>query len=263
MRKLTSDSNPKAEHDLAGPRPLASQPTRTDDSRRSFLRGATGLAVPGLAVAASSTVWAAKPMLKPKPKPKPKPLPPPHVTVDPGVIRVLIHEIMNDEAAHVPILQGKLDDEDNPLTPKIRPSPVLNLTNLVQPNLRSFLMAAAAFENTGSGTYGGALFAIQQTDEYFPTAVGLCTVESRHASFLNALLSQSLVPDFAPVEEPIAQGVTLSRVAPFVSDPVVGLPSFDPENASDENNFHILDFLLFLEYIEAAFYKINVPRFFP
>ena len=141
--------------------------------------------------------------------------------------------------------------------------PVLNLANIIQPNLRSFLMTAAAFENTGSGTYGGALFAVQQTDEYFPTAVGLCTVESRHASFLNALLSQPLVPDFAPVEAPIPQGVTLSRVAPFVSNPVVGLPSFDPVNASDPNNFRILDFLLFLEYIEAAFYQINVPRFFP
>jgi len=255
MRRLISNPNPRVEPGLA-----ASPPTQTEDSRRSFLRGATALAVPGLVVATSSTVLAAKP--KPKPRPKPPP-PPPHVTVEPGVIRVLIHEIMNDEAAHVPILQGLLDDADNPLNPKIRPSPILNLSNLVQPNVRSFLMAAAAFENTGSGTYGGALFAVQQTDEYFPTAVGLCTVESRHASFLNALLSLPLVPDFAPVEAPIAQSVTLSRVAPFVSDPVVGLPSFDPENASDPNNFRILDFLLFLEYIEAAFYKINVPRFFP
>jgi len=141
--------------------------------------------------------------------------------------------------------------------------PVLNLAHLIQPNLRTFLMTAAAFENTGSGTYGGALFAIQQTDEYFPTAVGLCTVESRHASFLNAVLSQPLVLDFAPVEAPIHQAVTLSRVAPFVLNPVVGLPSFDPVNASDPNNFRILDFLLYLEYIEAAFYRINVPRFFP
>jgi hypothetical protein len=170
---------------------------------------------------------------------------------------------MNDEAAHVPILQGKLVDEDNPLKPQVRTPPILNMANLVQPNLRAFLETAATFENTGSGTYGGALFAIQQTDEYFPTAVGLCTVESRHASFLNALLGNSLVPEFAPVEEPIAQGITLSRVAPFVLNPgPSGLPSFDPDTASDPNNFRILDFLLFLEYIEAAFYRVNVPRFF-
>jgi hypothetical protein len=30
---------------------------------------------------------------------------------------------------------------------------------------------------------------------------------------------------------------------------------------SDANNFFVLDFVLFLEYIESAFYKVNVPRF--
>jgi hypothetical protein len=172
----------------------------------------------------------------------------------------LIREIMDDEAAHVPILKKLLDDVDNPLTPKIRPMPMLNLRNILQPNLQAFVTTAAGFENTGSGTYGGALFAITQTDEYFPTAVGLCTVESRHASFLNALLGEPLVPEAAPVESPIPQEITLARVTPFVRDPVVGFPSFDPENASDANNFRILDFLLFLEYIEAAFYELNVPR---
>jgi hypothetical protein len=180
--------------------------------------------------------------------------------VNSALSAALIREIMNDEAAHVPILQELLDDEDNPLTPKIRPMPMLNLRNLIQPNLEAFVTTAAGFENTGSGTYGGALFAITQTDEYFPTAVGLCTVESRHASFLNALLGEPLVPEAAPVESPIPQEITLARVVPFVRNPVVGFPSFDPENASDANNFRILDFLLFLEYIEAAFYELNVPR---
>ena len=77
------------------------------------------------------------------------------------------------------------------------------------------------------------------------------------------LLGNALVPDFARVESPIVQEITLAPVRAFVSNPVVGLPSFDPENASDANNFRILDFLLFLEYIEAAFYRINVPRLFP
>lgn len=222
------------------------------DSRRSFLRRSSWLAIPGAVLAAASPSFASH-----RKPPRPTPL-----GVDSALTRLLIHEIMNDEAAHVAILQGLLDDVDNPLTPKIRPSPVLNMRTLAQPNVLSFLETAAAFENTGSGTYGGALFAVQQTDEYFPTAVGLCTVESRHASFLNALLGEALVPDFAPVEAPIAQEITLARVAPFVSNPVAGLPSFDPENSSDENNFRILDFLLYLEYIEAAFYRLNVPRFF-
>lgn len=263
MQSESMDHDPRMDQGTAEASPLTRELVQRDDTRRSFLRGATvsatatALAVPGLVLAASPASRNAKP------KPRPRPVPPPRVTVDPVVARVLVREIQNDEAAHVPILQKLLDDEDNPLTPKIRPMPVLNLSAVVQPNLQAFLQAAAAFENTGSGTYGGALFAVQQTDEYFPTAVGLCTVESRHASFLNAVLSEPLVPDFAPVEAPIPQGVTLSRVAPFVSDPVVGFPAFDPVNASDPNNFRILDFLLFLEYIEAAFYRINVPRFFP
>jgi len=224
-------------------------------SRRSFLiRSATTAAVvPGLVLAPSALSRAATP------RRPPNPLPP---RISPALFRTLIMEIQNDEAAHVPILQEKLNDPDNALNPPIRPMPVLNMAKLIQPNLKTFLETAAAFENTGSGTYGGALFAIQQTDEYFRTAVGLCTVESRHAAFLNALLGEALVPDFAPVEAPIDQGVTLSRVAPFVTNPVVGLPEFDPINASDPNNFAVLDFLLYLEYIEAEFYRVNVPRFF-
>ena len=74
-----------------------------------------------------------------------------------------------------------------------------------------FLETAAVFENTGSGFYGGALLNITQTPEYFPTAVGLCTVESRHASWLNSLVGEALVPNFAPVESPIPQNTVLDR----------------------------------------------------
>jgi hypothetical protein len=222
------------------------------NSRRSFLRWMTPLAIPGTVLAIPSRSQAEK-------HKAPKP---PHLGVSADLIRILVGEIMNDEAAHVSILQQLLNDEDNPLTPKIRPMPVLNMGNLIQRNVKSFLETASAFENTGSGTYGGALFAVQQTPEYFPIAVGLCTVESRHASFLNALLGEALVPEFVPVESAIAQEITLARVAPFVADPVVDLPSFDPVNASDPNNFRIIDFLLFLEYIESAFYRHNVPRLF-
>jgi hypothetical protein len=31
--------------------------------------------------------------------------------------------------------------------------------------------------------------------------------------------------------------------------------------SSDRNNFFVLDFVLFLEYIESMFYAVNVPRF--
>ena len=178
-----------------------------------------------------------------------------------GFAATLIEEVRDDEAQHVPILQNLLDDADNPLPVPIRPRPHLNMARLIKPNLQSFLETAAGFENTGSGFYGGARINITQTPEYFPTAVGLCTVESRHASWLNSLLHEALVPDFVPVEAPIPQSIVLARVAEFVTDHRSTFPSFRTDVVSDANNFAILDFLLFLEYIESAFYELNVPRF--
>src|SRR3954452_4664627 len=139
--------------------------------------------------------------------------------------------------------------------------PDLNRARLRQPPLQAFLQTAAGFENTGSGLYHGALLNVTQTQEYFPVAAGLASVESRHASWLNTLLGESLVPDFAPVEAPIAQSIVLSRVAEFVTDHRSTFPSFDTTVATDANNFFVLDFVLFLEYIESKFYDINVPRF--
>jgi hypothetical protein len=214
-------------------------------SRRSFLwksAASTAVAVPGLVLATSSKASAAS-------------------KKQTGLTATLLQEIMNDEAAHVPILQHLLNDPDNPLPVPIRKPPHFDLTTLIQPTLQDFLETASAFENTGSGLYHGALLNITQTQEYFPTAAGLAAVESRHAAWLNSLLGESLVPDFAPVEAPIDQSVVLSRVTGFVTDPRSTFPAFDTTVVSDANNFFILDFVLFLEYIEAKFYALNVPRF--
>jgi hypothetical protein len=178
-----------------------------------------------------------------------------------GLKAELINEIMNDEAQHVPIIQNLLNDPDNPLPVPIRQPPSFNMKRLTQPNLQAFLETASVFENTGSGLYHGALLNVTQTQEYFPTAAGLAAVEAHHASWLNSLLGESLVPDFVPVEAPIDQSITLSRVAEFVTDPRSTFPSFDTTLATDANNFFVLDFILFLEYIESTFYAVNVPLF--
>ena len=218
----------------------------TPGSRRSFLTrmaGVSAVAVPALTLITARKAHAGSPK---------------KLT---GLTAELLNEIMNDEAQHVPILKNLLDDPDNPLPVPIRPQPNLNMRLLRQPNVQTFLETASAFENTGSGLYHGALLNITQTEEYFPTAAGLAAVESRHASWLNSMLGESLVPDFAPVEAPISQGITLGRVAEFVTDHRSTFPSFDTTVVSDANNFFILDFVLFLEYIESAFYAINVPMF--
>jgi hypothetical protein len=204
--------------------------------------GASALALPALGLAAAR-VGAASPK---------------KLT---GLTATLLQEIMNDEKAHVRVIQNLLVDADNPLPVPVRNPPRLDVAELTQPTLDDFLEAAAAFENTGSGLYHGALLNITQTQEYFPIAAGLASVESRHAAWLNSLLGDALVPDCATVEAPIDQGTTLARVAPFVDDPRSTFPSFDTSVVSDRNNFFVLDFILFLEYIEAAFYAINVPRF--
>ncbi len=116
----------------------------------------------------------------------------------------------------------------------------------------------AALIVTGPWLFG---FVNQRAETWILIAVGLATVEARHASWLNSLLGQSLVPDFAPVEAPISQSLTLSRVAEFVTDPRSTFPSFNTNIATDANGFFVLDFILFLEYIESTFYAVNVPRF--
>jgi hypothetical protein len=220
--------------------------TEPAPSRRSFLTRAAGvsaLTVPTLTLITSRKARAAGP------------------TKLTGLNAELINEIMSDEDQHVPIIQNLLDDPDNPLPVPIRQPPNFNFTRLRQHSLKSFLETASVFENTGSGLYHGALLNIQQTQEYFPTAAGLAAVEARHASWLNSLLGQSLVEDFAPVEAPISQGITLTRLAEFVTDPRSTFPSFDTTVATDANNFFVLDFILFLEYIESTFYDLNVPLF--
>jgi hypothetical protein len=218
-----------------------------DPARRSFLRTVAkgaALAVPGMLLA-SSPARAGKSSKLPQ--------------LHPGENMAIFEEILADETAHVRILQSLLNDPDNHLPSR----PVPNFRNLVQPNVLAFVEAAATFENTGTGTYGGALFAIQQTQEYFPVATGITTVEARHAGYLNALLNEPLVPEFAPVDTSIPQSVALARVDPFIEDLNGGMvPSFDPNKPSDANNFAILDFLLLLEMVETAFYQANVPKFF-
>jgi Ferritin-like domain len=215
-------------------------------SRRSFLSRAAGIsavAVPTLTLITSRKAHAQGPR---------------KLT---GLAAELIQEVMSDEDQHVPIIQNLLNDPDNPLPVPIRQPPNFNLHRLTMPNLQAFLETASAFENTGSGLYHGALLNITQTQEYFPTAAGLASVEARHASWLNSLLGESLVPDFAPVEAPIDQSIVLTRVAEFVTDPRSTFPSFSTTVSTDANNFFVLDFVLFLEYIESRFYDINVPRF--
>jgi hypothetical protein len=230
---------------------MLSQPTDADEAaaesptRRSFLRrAATGAAVAAPALLAASWARAGHPGHLPE--------------LYAGQNMMLFPEIFDDEAAHVDILTALLIDPDNTLPTR----PVPKLRNLAQPDVLAFVEAAAS-ENTGTATYAGALFAIQQTQEYFPLAAGITTVEARHAGFLNALLNEPLVPNSFPSDTTIPQSIALSHVDPFIKSLNGGTkPEFDPNTASDPNNFAIIDFLLLLEMVETAFYQVNVAKSF-
>jgi hypothetical protein len=119
--------------------------------RRSFLRAAAqgaAVAAPGVLLASRSASAAGHGGSR---------LPQLHA----GENMAIFREILADETAHVAILQRLLVDPDNTLPRR----PVPHLKNLAQPSPLEFVEAAATFENTGTGTYGGALFAIQQTQE--------------------------------------------------------------------------------------------------
>ena len=85
-------------------------------SRRSFLAralGASALAVPALGLVSAPRAAAGPPPKK--------------VT---GLTALLLQEIMNDEAAHVRIIQNLLNDPDNPLPVPIRKPPKLDTAAL-------------------------------------------------------------------------------------------------------------------------------------
>lgn len=156
-------------------------------------------------------------------------------------------EIQSDENAHVQLLVGALGSN-------ARPKPTFQ--GLEQSSLSAFYALSRTFENVGVGAYLGAAPSISSKD-ILGTAAGIMDVEARHAGFLGFFTGQPLSPD-GPVQKPLTQSQVVSAVSPFVAS-VNGGPSPTATLANDND---ILNFALLLEYLEATFYNINVPKFF-
>ncbi len=168
----------------------------------------------------------------------------------PATIKTAFREIMDDEARHVSFFQEALRNAG----PGPRPKPTFK--GLQRDNQRDFAALSCALENTGVGAFLWAMSAIADRN-YRAAAASIMTIEARHAGFVDALLGKPLSENGA-FDKPISQAEIVKAVSPFVES-LNGGP--DPA-APLSNDIAILNFALFLEHLEAEFYRVNVPTLF-
>lgn len=77
----------------------------------------------------------------------------------------------------------------------------------------AFLATAVQLEDTGVGAYAGAAPSIENAD-LVPTALGIHSVEARHASFLRTLTDQTGFPNV--VDSPLSKSTVLEAAGQFI-----------------------------------------------
>ncbi len=157
------------------------------------------------------------------------------------------HEIRKDEDTHVSFLKGALGKA-------ARPKPTFK--GLAQSDCNKFVHLSQVFENVGVGAYLLAAPYISSKAN-LAAAGSILTIEARHAGYLNALVGLPLSTNGA-FDKPIPQAQIVKDVLPFIASLNGGS---DPSKPL-KNDIDILNFALLLEYLEATFYDINVPKFY-
>lgn len=174
----------------------------------------------------------------------------------PGWNTAEFHAIQRHENDHVAFLVKALGSA-------ARPKP--NFQGLTMPNIRTFVTVTRALENTGVGAYLGALPVIFSRANV-AAAGSIALVEARHSGYVNVLLNELMTQNVFGQEESFDQALTIQQVVtlagPFIKDLNGGPPLTFSSTPSRNNDIAILNFALALEYLEASFYNINVPRFF-
>jgi hypothetical protein len=209
--------------------------------RRGFFRRGAAAAASALAVCAGRDAFAGNPNYLP--------------SLYQGENVREFEAIQAHENAHVAFLVQALGAS-------ARPSP--SFVNLTQPNLVAFAQTAKALENTGVGAYLGAAPYIFNSN-YLAAAGSILTIEARHAGYLNVLLDLLMTVNVygnnQSFETPLTQDQVVELAGPFITSLNGGPPLSFSTTPSATNDYAILNFALALEYLEAAFYDVNVPLF--
>ncbi len=195
--------------------------------------------------------------------------------------------INQDEQNHVAFLSATITQLGG--TPRPAPTFLEPTVNQPAPNIATFVQYSAALENTGTGAYLAAtpVPSVIANPLGLQAAAEIALVEGRHAGFLNALLGRPLLtdPNQSDSAQPspnveVAQGPdeVYARAMPFTGvvagDTTPGqaittgtnlnggpaLPS--TASIATADYITVLNYALFLEYLEATFYSVNVPHFF-
>jgi hypothetical protein len=179
--------------------------------------------------------------------------------VDSSQTRLNFLDIQRHENDHVRAVENAIISLGGTPRPKPR------FQNLLQSRDHDFFKVSQALENTGVGAYLGAAPAIF-TPAVLAAAASIALIEGRHAGWLNSFVNVRLTANVFGTEQSFERALTVAEVValagPFVADLNGGPPLTFSPTRSAANDVAILNFALALEYLEAEFYNLNVPKFY-